>query len=269
MNFQLFTAIIAAITISTTALPVRITPESPRDNTMAQQPQLPRSSYLRQNLLPTYRLPPAWPNPRYFPDWKFKDCRDFENWIDANANAPVPVPFGAIETGAFTLDPNLKARVDPVPGICNGRPCIRSYRADTTVNYTIFPPVKRLTLIRVSWPNMTKAERGRLQYLMDSIVNHEIGHVNLAEAAAREFSGKEQISIIGWTEKHALDNLRETVLERCTSECEKMTDVIKGLQEDYDKITKHGQNQSKIGNWKPFNGPTNIPTGPDLRFRCP
>jgi hypothetical protein len=207
----------------------------------------------------TYRIPDFWPEPNYI-DMEFTSCRDAENYIQAHIRKNAHLGFAEIAWGDLALDTTQEYR-----GITLSD---GSIRAEVTIKWLIAPPVRAITLPRFFWPNMTHDERNHLQHLYDALLNHEEGHIELAEAFASANSGG-VLFATGATAQEAGRLIRELVGDYYRDSIEELVPKLAKLEREYDEETQHGANQLAVQQWTDSINYPNIAVGPNVQFSCP
>jgi predicted secreted Zn-dependent protease len=87
--------------------------------------------------------------------------------------------------------------------------------------------------------------------MIDRLRKHEVGHVDIAEQVAEEFTGG-TISAIGDTREQARRNLQEAINDHADD----VEDELQVRDDEYDELTQHGAKQSILG-------------GEDVTLDCP
>jgi hypothetical protein len=162
---------------------------------------------------------------------EFKDCNEAVGWFNATA---LQGSFAA------TTKPVLKFSS---PEIRTAQRPDKSWEAKTKVSWSVN---SKETIIRLpDWTNVKrKADRDAWGDAVKALKAHEVLHVRIAEEYAKKLPCT--LSATGGSKSKAVESLRAEVKEGSRYRVE-VKRLLDDLGAEYDRVTAHGRNQSKIG----------------------
>lgn len=125
-----------------------------------------------------------------------------------------------------------------------------SYTVSTTMHWNMHEVI--ISGIKVSWPNMSAADKAAVQALEEALEAHEQLHAQIAEEYLEELNHGEPVSATAKDQDSAVAALNQKLRE---FEAEIGAELDR-RQTEYDDKTEHGMKQSNIG-------------GEDVILRCP
>lgn len=190
---------------------------------------------------------------------EFSSCQDFKNYLNYNQ-------MSGIVGGQHYQAVGWDGRSYQNQQLANGQ-----WQASVRISFETRWTGSTMNILMPQWSQMTTNDTDALKVSLRNLIVHEIGHIYIAEFVAHN-SDERIYAPPAPSKKEAEENLK-TVLtgqdarmrkqrqEIYDNAVNRLDATVKKEQSDYDKITNHGNEQSK--------GPSkNYPGGNNVVFNC-
>ncbi len=127
-----------------------------------------------------------------------------------------------------------------------------SYTGETSLSWAIDRSVSFVAGLEISWPNMSAADKAAVQEVQEALEAHEQWHFHIAEEYLQELNDGSKITVTSATKEIAEAKLKAQIADKISMVNAELTK----RQKDYDELTNHGVDQSKVG-------------GKDVKLKCP
>lgn len=127
-----------------------------------------------------------------------------------------------------------------------------SYTGEISLNWSIDRSISFVAGLEISWPNMSAADKAAVKDVQEALEAHEQWHFHIGEEYLQELNDGSKITVTGATKESAEKKLKAQIADKISM----VNTELAKRQEDYDELTNHGVDQSKVG-------------GKDVKLKCP
>lgn len=172
--------------------------------------------------------------------------RDFKNCADAADQFRKDALAGkhTAQSGVY-----IKRIGTPITSVKNSN---GSYTYSTVPHYEIDHGKTYVGGVKISWPNMTTADKAAVAAAEETLEAHEQLHIQIGEEYVEELNSGATVSASGKDRTSA----RQALIDKLTQMDQAAGNELQTRQDDYDNKTDHGAKQSNIG-------------GVDVQLKCP